>query len=159
MKKSLQLKLIMILAGIIIAANKVTAQTPFHLMNNSGTIYSFTLEEKPRFWHSGQLLHMHTDNLKINFVLNKVAQIFWDNDIPTSISATAENKIYFSIRDGKLYVSGTPNSTIHIYSLKGILCAEVEPTGDETETIDIDNLANGTYIVRTSDFTFKFMKQ
>ena len=88
-----------------------------------------------------------------------MAQIFWDNDIPTSISATAENKINFSIRDGKLYVSGTPNSTIYIYSLKGILCAEVEPTGDETETIDIDNLANGTYIVRTSDFTFKFMKQ
>ena len=105
MKKSLQLKLIMILAGIIIAANKVTAQTPIHLMNSSGTIYSFTLEEKPRFWHSGQLLHLHTDNVKISFVLNKVAQIFWDNDIPTSISATAENKINFSIRDGKLYVS------------------------------------------------------
>ena len=159
MKKSLQLKLIMILAGIIIAANKVTAQTPFHLMNSSGTIYSFTLEEKPRFWHSGQLLHLHTDNVKISFVLNKISQIFWDNDIPTSISETAENKINFTIRDGKLYVSGTPKNTIYIYSLKGILCAEVEPTGDETETIDIDNLASGTYIVKTSDFTFKFLKQ
>ena len=159
MKKSLQLKSLMILAVIIIAANKVTAQTPFHLMNYSGTLYSFTLEEKPRFWHSGQLLHMHTDNVKISFVLNKVAQIFWDNDIPTSISETAASKVNFAIRDGKLCISGTPKSTIYIYSLKGILCAEVEPAGNETETIDIDNLANGTYIVKTSDFTFKFMKQ
>lgn len=149
----------MLLTGIIIATNTATAQTPFYLINNSGTLYTFTLEEKPRFWHSGELLHMHTENIKINFVKNKVAQIFWDNDIPTSISETIEKKINFTIRDGKLHISGTPTSTIYIYSLKGILCVEAEPTGDETEIIDINNLANGTYLVKTSDFTFKFIKQ
>ncbi len=157
--KNRQLKTIILLTSIVIATTTVTAQTPFYLLNNSGTLYTFTLEEKPRFWHSGQLLHLHTENSKISFVLNKIAQIFWDNDIPTSISETAESKINFTIRDGKLQISGNPTETIYIYSLKGILCAQIEPTGDETETIDIDNLANGTYLVKISDFTFKFIKK
>ena len=137
MKKTRLLRNIIMLAGIIITTSTVKAQTPFYLMNSSGTLYSFTLEEKPRFWHSGQLLHLHTENARISFVLNKIAQIFWDNDIPTSIEETAESKINFTIRDGKLHISGTPTETIYIYSLKGILCAEIEPSGDETQTIEI----------------------
>ena len=159
MKKSLLFKAIVILSGIIIATNKVAAQTPFYLMNNTGTLYTFTLEEKPRFWYSDQLLYLQTENIKVSFVKDKVSQIFWDNDLPTSISQTVENKINFKISNGKLLVSGNPTSTIYIYSLKGILCGEIEPAGSETETIEIDNLASGTYLVKTSDFTFKFTKQ
>ena len=149
----------MILACIIMATNKVAAETPFYLMNSSGTLYSFTLEEKPRFWYSGQLLYLYTEKQKVSFVMSKIAQIFWDNDIPTSISETTEENTSIAMRNGKLYISGAPSSTIYIYSLKGILCAEVEPTNNETEIIDIDNLAKGTYLVKISDFTFKFMKQ
>ncbi len=159
MKKSLLFKAIVILTGIIVATNKVAAQTPFYLMNSSGTLYTFSLEEKPRFWHSNQLLYMHMESMKVSFAFNKIAQIYWDNDLPTSISQTIEKRVNFAISDGKLLVSGNPTSTIYIYSLKGILCAEIEPTGDETEIIDIDDLANGTYLVKTSDFTFKFTKQ
>ena len=38
------------LLAVIALFTKISAQTPFYLMNNSGTLYSFVLEEKPRFW-------------------------------------------------------------------------------------------------------------
>lgn len=138
---------------------KAQAQTPFHLMNYSGSLYSFVLEENPRFWHADGLMRVHTSSTKINFVFEKVAQIFWDNDIPTEITETIENRVNFAVRDGKLHISGNPSSTIYVYSLKGILCAAVQPNGDETVVVDVSNYGSGTYLVKISDFTFKFIKQ
>ena len=85
MMKKTHKSAVIILLLLMTFGNKAIAQTPFHLINKSGTLYSFYLEDKPRFWHQGGLLHIHTDKTKINFVLAKVAQILWDNDIPTSI--------------------------------------------------------------------------
>lgn len=159
MMKKIHKSAVIILLLLMTFGNKAIAQTPFHLINKSGTLYSFYLEDKPRFWHQGGLLHIHTDKTKINFVLAKVAQILWDNDIPTSIQECVENRVRFNISSEKLTISGNPDSVIRIYSLKGILCAEVQPTGEESITIDISELQQGTYLVKISDFTFKFMKQ
>ena len=158
MKKILKTGALLLLAAFAFNA-KIAAQTPCHLLNNSGTLYTFTLEENPRFWHSGGLLYVHTDNSKIIFVKNKIAQIFWDCDLPTSIEEAVENRIKFNVEKERLTISGNPNSTIRIYSLKGILCTEVQPTGEDNVNIDITDLERGTYIVKISDFTFKFLKQ
>ena len=85
--------------------------------------------------------------------------IFWDCDLPTSIEETVENRIKFNVEKDRLNISGNPDSTIRIYSIKGILCAEVQPTGEDNMNIDVTNLERGTYIVKISDFTFKFLKQ
>ena len=158
MKKILKTGALLLLATFAFNA-KTVAQTPCHLLNNSGTLYTFYLEENPRFWHSGGLLYLHTDNSKIIFVKNKIAQIFWDCDLPTSIEETIENRIKFNVEKDRLTISGNPDATIRIYSLKGILCTEVQPTGEENVSIDITDLERGTYIVKISDFTFKFLKQ
>lgn len=116
------------------------------------------LEDNPRFWHSSSLLHIQTDSVKINFVLNRVSQIFWDNDIPTSIKENVEEKVKFRMGDNKLYISGTSSTDIYIYSMKGNLCAKLELT-DSEQAVDITELASGTYLVKADDFTFKFIKQ
>ena len=144
---------------LLVALCTAKAQTPFHLMNYSGSLYSFVLEENPRFWHADGLLRVHTNTTKINFVLEKLAHIFLDNDIPTEVAETVENRVNFAVRDGRLHISGNPSSTIYIYSLKGILCATVQPSGDETVVVDVSEYGSGTYLVKISDFTFKFIKQ
>ena len=157
MKKNLFIRAILLLA-IMASAKGMMAQTPFYLMNNSGTLYTFMLEDNPRFWHSTSLLHLQTDSVKINFVLNRVSQIFWDNEIPTSIKEEVEEKVNFRISDNKLYISGSNSTEISIYSMKGILCARIETT-DSEQVIDITELEKGTYLVKAADFTFKFIKQ
>lgn len=158
MKKILKTGALLLLVAFAFNA-KIAAQTPCHLLNNSGALYTFTLEENPRFWHSGGLLYIHTNNSKVIFVKNKISQIFWDCDLPTSIEETVENRIKFNVEKDRLNISGNPDSTIRIYSIKGILCAEVQPTGEDNMNIDVTNLERGTYIVKISDFTFKFLKQ
>jgi hypothetical protein len=91
-------------------------------------------------------------------VLNKVSQIFWDNDIPTSIKENVEEKAKFRIDDNKLYISGAPATEIFIYSLKGNLCARIEAT-DSEQVVDITEFEAGTYLVKADDFTFKFIKR
>ena len=157
MKRIFNIKVVILLA-LMFVAGKSSAQTPLYLMNTSGAMYSFVLEEKPRFWHSSSLLHIKTENLKINFVLNKVSQIFWDNDIPTSIKENVEEKAKFRIDDNKLYISGAPATEIFIYSLKGNLCARIEAT-DSEQVVDITEFEAGTYLVKADDFTFKFIKR
>ena len=157
MKRNQLIRAILLLVFMAFVGG-ASAQTPLYLMNTSGAMYSFVLEEKPRFWHSSSLLHIKTENLKINFVLNKVSQIFWDNDIPTSIKENVEEKAKFRIDDNKLYISGAPATEIFIYSLKGNLCARIEAT-DSEQVVDITEFEAGTYLVKADDFTFKFIKR
>ncbi len=157
MKKK-QLLRTMLLSAFMAFGLGATAQTPLYLMNKSGALYSFVLEENPRFWRSSSLLHIQTESVKINFVLNKVSQIFWDNEIPTSIKESVEENVNFRVSDDKLYISGTNSTEICIYSMKGILCAKVEVT-DSEQVVDITELSAGTYLVKADDFTFKFIKQ
>ena len=157
MKKK-QLLRAMLLSAFMAFGLGATAQTPLYLMNNSGALYSFVLEENPRFWRSSSLLHIQTESVKINFVLNKVSQIFWDNEIPTSIKESVEENVNFRVSDDKLYISGTNSTEIYIYSMRGILCAKVQVT-DSEQVVDIAELSAGTYLVKADDFTFKFIKQ
>ena len=129
-----------------------------YLKNNSGALYSFVLEETPRFWHSSSLLHVKSESVKISFVLSKVSQIFWDNEVPTSIKENVEEQVKFRVTSDKLYISGTGSAEISIYSMRGNLCAKVEVT-DSEQVIDITELSAGTYLVKADDFTFKFIKQ
>ena len=148
----------MLLSAFMAFGLGATAQTPLYLMNKSGALYSFVLEENPRFWRSSSLLHIQTESVKINFVLNKVSQIFWDNEIPTSIKESVEENVNFRVSDDKLYISGTNSTEIYIYSMRGILCAKVQVT-DSEQVVDIAELSAGTYLVKADDFTFKFIKQ
>ena len=157
MKKNLFLRAILLSAFMAIGVGAM-AQTPLYLINKSGALYSFVLEENPRFWRSSSLLHIQTESVKINFVLNKVSQIFWDNEIPTSINQSVEDKVNFRVSDDKLYISGTNSAEICIYSMKGNLCAKVEVT-DSEQVVDITELSAGTYLVKAEDFTFKFIKR
>ena len=157
MKKNQFLRALLLSVFMALGGSAV-AQTPLYLMNSTGALYSFVLEENPRFWHSSSLLHVQTESVKINFVLNKVSQIFWDNEVPTSIKESVEEQVKFRVTSDKLYISGTGSAEISIYSMKGNLCARVEVTDSEQE-IDITELAAGTYLVKADDFTFKFIKQ
>lgn len=149
---------LLFLFSLAFFVDKATAQTPFYLLNNSGALYTFCLEDNPRFWRSSSLLHVQTETTKINFVFSKVSQIFWDNDLPTYIATDVEDNAKFEMRGEKLYISGT-DKPIYVYSVKGILHDRVEMTQQDVAVIDVSGYERGTYIVKVGTFTFKFVKQ
>lgn len=83
-------------------------------------------------------------------------------DISTSVENTPTSstmRVYPNPTASMLVVEGAKGSgTMDIYSLNGTLLFS-QPMQEGTNTIQVSNLANGLYILKLPNDTFKFTKQ
>ena len=94
--------------------------------------------------------------------IDNVRTLVFGDDIFTSVENTPTSstmRVYPNPTASMLVVEGAKGSgTMDIYSLNGTLLFS-QPMQEGTNTIQVSNLANGLYILKLPNDTFKFTKQ
>ena len=118
------------------------AQNTLNIHQKSGGVVSYGFAEKPVVTYVGEILHVSTDKVSIDYPLAELEKLTFD-DSDASI--------------GELRVEGQ-TSPVCIYRMDGTLVKRQE-SSEGASAIDMQELPAGTYIIKQGNVTTKIIKQ
>ena len=92
----------------------------------------------------------------LNFNKQEVKKYFF-SDEATGVASITNDKDAMSVQGNRIVVRGTKD-TVSVFRTDGTQVQTVVKTDGDTVVIELDNLANGTYIVRAGKNVVKIAK-
>lgn len=135
----------------------------------TGNTMSFTFTQRPKVELSDDKLTIVADGLEdLTVVFDDVQRMYFEDDVETSVNEVvdshkegAQNKVVFSCQNGTLSAKGlAAGETVIVYALSGQKAAQAVASADGSLTIPVQQLAAGTYVVKSqSGIGYKIIKK
>ncbi len=142
---------------------------PFYAIANSpikliiwakdGTRVAYALTEEPKVKFTENSMVISTTKVEVDYPLHSMERFTYGDEV-TTITDISTDKFSFKW-DGKslLFSALRPNSTVCIYSLSGMLLIRKTIQQGGEYICPIDDLANGVYMIKVNNITYKFSKR
>ena len=160
MNRNRLMTMLLLMFFISIAAN---AQNAVAIHQQDGQVAIFAISEKPVVTYSGSDLVLTTKNNTMMYPIYMLKKISFDVELFSSSAiedVEMKTNAQFSFQGGTLDISGaTPGSLVLIYNINGFQIGKYKLDDRGCTSIPLQQLDMGVYIVKTNDFTFKFLKR
>lgn len=159
MNKTLRIFLLAILS--LYCRNIAIAESLVNVELSSGDVISFSLNKEPKITYSDYSVTVTYDGGSIEYQMSDIKRLTLGNTntgVNDITQATVSGDVSFE--NGAFHFVGFPkNSSIFVYSLKGILIRSYNVSEEGSLTVSTDDFEHGTYIIKASNVTYKFNKQ
>lgn len=141
--------------------------TPFYFIVwfHDSTRISFPLAEHPLLTYFGGNIVVTTSKEQLSYAHTSVRKFTLadESSLPngdiTEISVSEQENLW-NLQGNVMYFSNcTPKENVAIYDLIGQIVARYAVSSDGTLQIPLQQLSEGTYIVKTQSITYKFKKK
>lgn len=152
---------LIIFSLMLVGAIASRAQNAISIYQNDGDIATFAFSEKPVVSYSNNELVLSTKKTTVKYPIYQLKKIAFDidKDAPSNVKDVEQPDIQFQFQRGSLAISGgEPGSLVFLYDVKGVQVGEYRLNDKGCVVIPTQHLAKDIYIVKTKNFTFKFLK-
>lgn len=124
-----------------------------------GTKVAYSLNGKPKVTFTKTDLVITTNDVEVNYSLENMLRFTYGNT-ETGITNLQTGESSFRI-DGEslLFPSLKANSTVTVYSVKGVLIFKKTVNQSGEYSFPIGNLSSGVYMVNVNGLTYKIVKR
>ena len=121
------------------------AQNSVNIFQKSGRVICYTFSDRPKVEFEGERFFISVSQKTIEIPMSNIAKFtFSDEDYATGIENVKTNDFQ--------------SDYVEIYTIGGKLVKKDRLT-DNTKLTSIDDLANGTYIIKNGSTTYKITKK
>lgn len=124
-----------------------------------GTKVAYALAEKPKITFTKSELVINTNNVDINYDLDKMSRFTYESGSSAGITDLKSDDIFRFQGEALVFPALSANSTISIYSLNGSLIFKktVQTAGEYA--FPLSELSTGVYLVNVNGITCKILKR
>lgn len=156
---SFKMKLLLLLSLLIGGATSLLAQTALIVHQKSGEVVYYSFSEQPKVTYSGTDLVLTTSKTKVEYPLANLLK-FTFGDMANGVEDVMESKAEVKLGNGAIALTGAkPSSVVSIYNASGMLINSQTVDENGNAYLSSSNLAEGIYIIKSDNVTFKFMKK
>ena len=157
---------------IILLVVLLTFSTTMHAQNGGvqkqqlvvwltdGTTVRHDLTDEPVTTFSGGALFLNTTSTTISYPLENVKRYTYVGVADTPMSIVRPGEIRFAQGNDRMTFDGLPEGAVlNVYSSDGKLLQTLTAHSGQTTLISLASQPAGTYIIKTGDATYKFLKR
>lgn len=124
-----------------------------------GTKVAYALAEKPKITFTESELVVNTNNVEVNYDLDKMSRFTYESGSSTGITDLKSDGTFRFQDEALVFPALSANSTISVYSLNGSLVFKktVQTAGEYA--FPLSNLNAGVYLVNVNGLTYKIVKR
>lgn len=159
MKKNLLLKAIVAICCILTVTTG-SAQVKYLIVNRTdGSQVSFALADDPRVQNSATELIVSSASTTITVPFSELKNYTFSDTETTEVVSVKTDPTHFIDGESIIFTGLKANEDITIYSLEGRQMSRWQANASGQANVDISQLGQGIYIVKTSSSSFKFIKK
>lgn len=147
-------RLLLALSVLLLSATAKAGVGYLVLTEQTGTVTTFALADKPVMTTTGGNLSITTTGKEITVAIPEVKDITFNTEDPSGIEAIHTGKP--ALANGTAAFSGLPSGGhVAVYSTDGTMVDSATANADGSCTVDLNRLPHGVYIIKTPGATYK----
>lgn len=143
-----------------VAINAEQKKVVFEL--TSGNVITYTLDQEPKFTYGEKTVTITYSAGCIEYNMSEIKKLRMEEDSSSGIGeiTISQNKGNLRNENGVFNFSNFEvGSTILLYDISGLLIGSYKIPAEGSLNVDTNELQTGTYIFKTNNSTYKFIKK
>lgn len=126
-----------------------------------GTKVTHDLSDQPETTFQDGSLFLNTDKVSVSYPLEKVLRYTYEGSFPdVGVQPIKSGEMRFLQGADEMCFDGLPAGTpLQLYAPDGKLLSTQRAAKGQTAVVSLKGMPQGTYIVKTGDATYKFLKK